>query len=71
MKVQVTIGDDEAIIEIINETTQDRDKMGLAVGTNEECKVKRNGSTKFILPITKTPIGKVADPSQKTAHGDS
>lgn len=60
IKATVTIGPDEAVIELIPETTTDRDSLSLAINTNLKCTVKKNGTFRFIMPVEKLLIGKAS-----------
>ena len=60
MKCRISFTDDEAHIELIPETTIDRDLMSAAVGTNDNAKVRKNGTTVFTLALQKTAIGRAA-----------
>lgn len=60
MKCRISFNDGEAEIELMPETTIDRDLLIAAVGTATDAKVKRNGTTVFTLTVTKTAIGRAA-----------
>lgn len=60
MKVNISVTGEESTIELIAETTSDRDALDLAVNANKEAKVRKNGSIKFIMKIPQVAIGRVA-----------
>jgi len=58
MKVRISISGPEAEIELVPETGIDRDLLNAAVGTNQEAKVRHNGTTVFTLAVAQIPIGR-------------
>ncbi len=60
MKVNITIAGAEATIEIIPETTSDRDALNLAVNTSTEAKCKKNGTVRFIMQVPQVAIGRAS-----------
>lgn len=58
MKVTTYYSAGEATIELIPETTADRDALNLAVNSNQTAKVKKNGTCKFIMQVAQVAIGR-------------
>lgn len=65
MKVIISVTGAEGTIELIPETIVDRDLLNAVVNTNQEAKIKKNGTTKMVFVVPELAIGRVAQVSDR------
>ena len=60
IEVSLSVCGDTGEVELIPKTTLDQQMLDGIIGTSETAKIKKNGTTKFILPLQQQPIGRAS-----------